>query len=139
MSRWTPLYSLGGPNGPTERAQIKSCLMEMDITVDGGSGHLLLLRTNMLLLLLLLLCRCMCKRLSLVLIWLASPRFWTDPNTVFTYCRNGTNERGQPRSVPFGSTRSTRVKARPYLHFVFVSGALDNKALHVSEEVITQT
>ena len=37
----------GGPNGPTERAQITSCLMEIDITVYGG-GHVL--RTNTLLL-----------------------------------------------------------------------------------------
>ena len=36
----TPFSSLGGPNGPTERAQIKHCLMEIDITVDGG-GHIL--------------------------------------------------------------------------------------------------
>ena len=48
----------GGPDGPTERAQIKHCLMEMDITTVDGSGRLL--RTNTLL----LLCRGMCKRLS---------------------------------------------------------------------------
>ena len=52
------------PNSPTERAQMKSCLMDMDITVDGG-GHLL--RTNT------LLCRCICEMLSFVLIWLAKP------------------------------------------------------------------
>ena len=50
---WTPFLS-GGLNGPTERAQIKSYLMEMDITVDGG-GHLLRTHT-------LLLCRGMCQK-----------------------------------------------------------------------------
>ena len=44
---WTPFCSSGGPNGPTERAPIKYCLMEVDITADGG-GHVL--RTNTLLL-----------------------------------------------------------------------------------------
>ena len=33
----TPSCS-GGPNGPTERAHLKSCLMEIDITLDEG-GH----------------------------------------------------------------------------------------------------
>ena len=37
---WTPFSSSGGPNGPTERAQMKYCLMEIDITVVGG-GHIL--------------------------------------------------------------------------------------------------
>ena len=36
----TPFSSSGGPNGPTERAQIEYCLMEIDVTVDGG-GHIL--------------------------------------------------------------------------------------------------
>ena len=62
----TPFSSSGGPNGPTERARIKSCLMEVDVTVDGG-GHVL--RTNTL-----LLCRGMRKRLSFVAIWLARPK-----------------------------------------------------------------
>ena len=43
---WAPFSSVGRPNGRTERAQIKSGLMAMDITVDGG-GHVL--RTNTLL------------------------------------------------------------------------------------------
>ena len=38
--RLTPFSFSGGPNGPTERAQIKYCVMEIDITVD-GSGHIL--------------------------------------------------------------------------------------------------
>ena len=38
----TPFSSSGGPNGPTERAQTKYCLIEIDITVDGG-GHVLLM------------------------------------------------------------------------------------------------
>ena len=36
----TPFSSSGGPDGPTERAQVKYCLMEIDITVGGG-GHIL--------------------------------------------------------------------------------------------------
>ena len=100
----TPFSSLGGPNGPTECAQIKFCLMEMDITVDGG-GHLL--RSNKL-----LLCRGMCKRLSFVLIWLTKPKILDGPKHVFQP-RNGTNDHEWPRSVPFGSTRSNRVKTRP--------------------------
>ena len=36
ITRLTPFSSAGGPNGPTERAQIKHCLMEIDITLDGG-------------------------------------------------------------------------------------------------------
>ena len=44
---WVPFSSLGGPNGPTKRAQIRSYFMEIYLTVDGG-GHLL--RTNTLLL-----------------------------------------------------------------------------------------
>ena len=40
----TPLLCIGEPNGPTERAPKKSCLMEMDITAVEGGGHSL--RTN---------------------------------------------------------------------------------------------
>ena len=40
---WIPFSSLRGPNGRTEQAQIKSCLMEMGITFDGGGN---LLRTQ---------------------------------------------------------------------------------------------
>ena len=40
-------FSSGGPNGPTKREQIKSCLMEIDITEDGGRH---VLRANTLLL-----------------------------------------------------------------------------------------
>ena len=71
----TPFSSSGGPNGPIERAQIKSCLIEIDITVDGG-GHIL--RTNTL-----LLCRGMCKRLSFVLICLARPKILDGPKHDF--------------------------------------------------------
>ena len=35
-----PFPCSGGQNGPIERAQIKCCLMEIDITVD-GRGHIL--------------------------------------------------------------------------------------------------
>ena len=66
-----PFSSSGGPNGPTERAQIKSCEMEIDITVDGG-GHVL--RTNTM-----LLCRGMRKGLSFVLVWLARPKILDGP------------------------------------------------------------
>ena len=66
-----PFSPSGGPNGPTERAQIKYCLMEIDITVDGG-GHVL--RTNTL-----LLCRGTRKRLSLVVVWLAKPKILDGP------------------------------------------------------------
>ena len=90
---WTPCSSLGGPNGPTERAQIKSCLMEMDITVDGG-GHLL--RTNTL-----LLCRGMRKRLSFVLVWLARPKILEEPKHGRCYLRNGTTAMNS--LVPFRS------------------------------------
>ena len=72
---WTPFFS-GGLNGQTARAQSKSCLMEMDITVDGG-GHLL--RTNTL-----LFCRGMCKTLSFGLIWLARPKILDGPKHGFT-------------------------------------------------------
>ena len=95
---WTPCSSLGGPNGPTERAQIKSCLMEMDITVDGG-GHLL--RTNTL-----LLCRGMRKSLSFVLIWLARPKILDGPKHDFLP-RNGTN--GHEYVASFRSVRFRKV------------------------------
>ena len=36
----TPFSSSGGPNGLTERAQIKYCLMDIDLKVD-GCGHIL--------------------------------------------------------------------------------------------------
>ena len=70
---WTSY--LGGPNGPTERAHLNSCLMEMDSTVDGGRH---LLRTNTL-----LLRHGMCKRLGYRSYWLGwrGPRFWTHPIT----------------------------------------------------------
>ena len=98
---WTPFLSFGGPNGTTERAQIQVLFYgRWDITVDRG-GHLL--RTNTL-----LLCRGLRKRLSFVLIRLAScPRFWTNPNTVF-YLGTERTAHEQPRSVPSGSTRSNR-------------------------------
>ena len=73
---WTPVSSSGGPNGPTERPQIKTCLMQIDIAVDGG-GHLL--RTNM------LLCRGMRERLSFVVIWLASPKILDGPKHDFLH------------------------------------------------------
>ena len=101
----TPFSSSGGPNGPTERARIKSCLMEVDITVDGG-GHVL--RTNTL-----LLCRGMRKRFPFVVTWLARPKILDGPKHDFLP-RNGTNGHEQPRSVPSGSTRSNRVKTRPH-------------------------
>ena len=63
----------------TERSdrtgKIKSCLMEIDITVDGG-GHVL--RTNTL-----FLCRGVRKRLSFVLIWLARPKILDGPKHDF--------------------------------------------------------
>ena len=86
----TPFSSLGGPNGPTERAQIKSCLMEIDITVGVG-GHVL--RTNTL-----LLCHVMHKRLSFVLIWLAMPKMLDGPNTIFYV---GTERTSMNSLVPF--------------------------------------
>ena len=70
-----PFSSSAGPNGPTERAQIKYCLMEIDITVD-GSGHIL--RTT----------RWYCAvawakgHRSYRFGW-RGPRFWMDPNTIF--------------------------------------------------------
>ena len=99
----TPLSSSGGPNDSTERAQIKSYLMEIDITVDGGGDIL----DNTL-----LLCRGMRKTLSFVLIWLARPKILEGPKHGFL-SKNGTNGREQPRSVPSGSSRSNRVKTRP--------------------------
>ena len=101
-----PFSSSGGPNGPTERAQIKSCLMDIDITVGGG-GHVL--RTNTL-----LLCRGMRKRFPFVVTWLARPKILDGPKHDFLP-RNGTNDHQQPRSVPSDSTRSNRVKTRPEL------------------------
>ena len=101
---WTPISSSGGQNGPPERAKIKSCLMEMGITVDGG-GHSL--RTNTL-----LLCRGMCKRFSFVLVWLARPKILDGPKHG-SLPRNGTNDHEQRRSVPFGSTTVGRIDTRP--------------------------
>ena len=103
----TPFSPSGGPNGPTERAQIKYCLMEIYITVNGG-GHIS--RTT----------RCCCargmrKRLSSVLIWLARPKILDGPKHDFLP-RNGTNGHEQPRSVPSGSTRSSRVNTRPQMN-----------------------
>ena len=68
---WTPFSSSGGPNVPTDRAQITSCLMEIDIIVDGG-GHVLRINTP-------LLCRVMRKMLSFVVIWLARPKILDGP------------------------------------------------------------
>ena len=99
-----PFSSSGGPNGPTERAQIKSCEMEIDITVDGG-GHVL--RTNTM-----LLCRGMRKGLSFVLVWLARPKILDGPKHG-SLPRNGTNDHEQRRSVPFGSTTVGRIDTRP--------------------------
>ena len=79
-------------------------LMEMGITVDGG-GHLLCSNT-------LLLCRGVYIRLSFILIWLARPKILDGAKQGFSR-RNETNDHEQPRSVPFGSTRSNRVMARP--------------------------
>ena len=98
-----PFSSSGGPNGPTERAQIKSCFMEIEITVDGG-GYVS--RTNTL-----SLCRGIRKRLSFVVICLARPKNLDGPKHDFLP-RNGMNGHEQPRSAPSGSTRSNRVKAR---------------------------
>ena len=67
---WVPFSSLGGPNGPTKRAQIRSYFMEIYLTVDGGGR---LLRTNT------LLCRGMRKRLSFVLVWLTMPNILDGP------------------------------------------------------------
>ena len=106
----TPFSSSGGPSGPTERAQIKSCLMEIDIAAD-GSGHIL--RTNTL-----LLCRGMRKRLSFVVIRLARPKILDGPKRHF-FLRNGTNGHEQPRSIPSGSTTSNRVKTCPH-QFMFM-------------------
>ena len=88
---------------PDRTGTIKSCLMEIDITVD-GDGHVS--RTNTL-----LLCRGMRKRLSFVAIWLASPKILDGPKHAFQP-KNGTNGHEQPRSVPSGSTRSNRVNTR---------------------------
>ena len=96
-------FSSGGPNGPTERAQIKSCFMEIDITVDGG-GHVL--HTNTL-----LLCRGMRKPFPFVVTWLARLKLPDGPKHNLLP-RNGTNDHEQPRSVPSGSTRSNKVETR---------------------------
>ena len=92
------------PNGPTERAQIKSCLVDIDITTDGGGC---VLRTNSL-----LLCRGTRERSSFVLIWLARPKILDGHKHGF-FPRNGTNGHEQPRSVPSGAARSNRIKTRP--------------------------
>ena len=71
--------------------------MEIHFTVVDGGGHLL--RTNTLFL-------GMCKRLSFVLIWLATPKIlnWTQNTVSCLGTRNGANDHEQPRSVPLGST-----------------------------------
>ena len=48
---------------------------------------------------------------SLELIWLARPKILDGLKTRYS-SRNGTNDHEQPRSVPFGWTRSRRVKTR---------------------------
>ena len=97
----TPFRSSEGPNGPTERAQIKSYLMEMGITVDGG-GHLL--RTNML-----LLCCGMRKKLSFALIRLERPKISgrTQIHDSSTQKRNAKNS-----SVPFRPVPQGRIELR---------------------------
>ena len=106
---WTYFCSSGGPNEPTERAQLKSCWIEIDVTVDGG-GHVW--RTNTL-----LLRRGMRTRLSFVVIWPARPKIMHGPKHEFLPInRNGTNVHEQPRSVPSSCTRSNRVKTRPQGH-----------------------
>ena len=95
--------SSGGPNGPTERAQMKYCLMEIDYSRWRWThfAHNTLL-----------LCRGMRKTLSFVPIWLARPKILDGPKHDLL-SRNGTNGHEQPRSIPSGSTRSNRVKTRP--------------------------
>ena len=80
--------------------------MEMDISVGEGGD---LLHTDM------LLCSGMCKKVIVRTdkVSEAQDSRWTQTVCV-TYCRNGTNDHEQPRSVPFGSTRSNRVKTRPH-------------------------
>ena len=77
-------FSPSGPIGPTERAQLKSCLMEVDITVDVG-GHVLGTNT-------LLLCLGTRKRLPVEVTWLARPKILDGPKHDFLP-RNVTNDR----------------------------------------------
>ena len=67
MCLMTPLSSPGRPNGPTERAQIKSFFMEIGITVDGGGQRW----------------RVACTK-GYRSYWFGwrSPRFWMDSNTI---------------------------------------------------------
>ena len=93
---WTPSSSSRRSNGPTERAQMKSCSLEMDIAEDGG-GHLL--RTNK------LLCRGMRKRKSFVLIRLTRPKILDVP---YTFCYLGTERTTMNSLVPFRSDPQRR-------------------------------
>ena len=98
---WAPFSSSGGPNGH----KIKSCLMEIDITVD-GAGHVL--RTNTL-----LLYRGMRKRLSFVVIWQANAQDsgWTQ--TRFFYL--GTERTAMNSLVLFLPVPQGRIGSRDVL------------------------
>ena len=79
----TPFVCLGGPNGSTEREQKTDYLM-MD-TTENGCGHQFL--------------PWHVQNIPFVPIRLARPRVLHGPKRIFLD-RNGTNDHGQPRSVP---------------------------------------
>ena len=89
------------PNGPTERAQTKNCLMEFDITVDGG-GHIL--RTT----------RCCCavacaKGYRSYLFGWRGPTFWMDSDSIFYL---GTARTAMSSLVPFLPVPQGRIGLR---------------------------
>ena len=110
---WTPFLSLGELNGPTERPQNKvllSCLMEMDITVDGGIH---IVRTNTLLLRCCVVACARGYRSYIFDIWMARSKILDDKNTGFHPRSNTGTERTAINSlVPFRSAPQGRTKLR---------------------------
>ena len=98
---WIP--SSGGPNGPTERAQ--------NNLFDGDGYHCRWRWTHFAHQHAVVVSWHVLKIIEFV-IWLSRPKILDGPKHGFLP-RKGTNDHEQPRSVPFGSTRSNRVKTRP--------------------------
>ena len=59
------------------------------------------------------------------------PKILDGPKHGFYLCRNGANDHEQPRSVPFGSTRSNRIKTRPEKYVGVAEGVQPIDVQHI--------
>ena len=94
-----------------DRTGTKSCLIEIDITVDGGGN---VLRTNTL-----LLCRGMRKRFPFVVTWLARPKILDGPKHDFYL---GTERTTMNSLVPFLPVPQGRAGLRHALMYLHIPG-----------------